>query len=376
MDAHEIRRARNNVTAPLGRALGLPNGFYTDRDYHRREARELFSHTWTCVGVGAEIPGPGDIKPVSAAGMPLILIRTPTAEIKAFHNVCSHRGVQLVTEPQNRRPVIRCPYHSWTYGLDGRLVQTPMLDPDLCPGGTRYGHGLVPVEVALWNDLVFVNLDGTAPPLADFMAPLDARWSAYDFSGLRHTGTWSLELAANWKLAMENYLESYHLPWIHPGLNDRSPLEQHRHVVVSESHFGQVTDRFAAGRITSNPLPPFPGLTEAQEQAGEYPIVFPNVMLGLQRDHFYCIIVEAIAVDRTCEHVHLYLASDETDDPCQATAARDLIENWKAVFVEDIWVVERMQMGRASAGFDGGILTPQHDDLTHLFMKQVIKHLT
>ena len=374
----DIDAAVANVSAPLGEARGLPNTCYTDAAYHRLEAAKLFGRTWTCVGVGAEIPEAGDIKPVSVAGAPVVLVRDKAGTVNAFHNVCSHRGVQLVAEPEKRKPVLRCPYHSWTYALDGTLTHTPMIGgPDIheCAGVDKRKLGLRPVRVSLWNDLVFVDLSGTAVPLEDMMAPLDQRWAAYDFSNMRHAAQWELELKANWKLAIENFLESYHLPWVHPSLNDRSPIDQHKHVFISDDHFGQITDQFAAETIDGSLFTPFPGLTRAEALSGEYPIIFPNVMLGIQRDHFYCIITDPIAENLTRERVHLYMVGDKPDDAAYDAAMATLVETWKEVFAEDIWVVERMQTGRASDAFGGGVLTPYHDDLTQRFMQRVAESI-
>jgi choline monooxygenase len=127
--------------------------------------------------------------------------------------------------------------------------------------------------------------------------------------------------------------------------------------------------------VDGSPFTPFPGLTRTQELSGEYPIIFPNVMLGIQRDHFYCIITDPIAENFTRERVHLYMVGDVPDRPDYPSAFDTLIQTWKEVFVEDVWVVERMQKGRASDAFGGGVLTPYHDDLTQRFMQRVAESL-
>ena len=364
--------------APAASRRGLPNAFYVDPECHRMEAKALFARTWTCVGVGADIPEPGDVMPVEVAGTPLMAVRDRSGAVRAFHNVCSHRGVRLVTEPERHRASLRCPYHSWTYGLDGSLIRTPHAggwDTDSCPALDRSELGLVPVRLAVWNDLLFVDLSGTAPPFETLLAPLDERWSAYDFSGMRHAASWTLEVRANWKLAIENFLESYHLPWVHPNLTARSPLDQHHQVVVSERVYGQVTAEFVAGTSGDTRFTPFPGLTPEQDRAGEYPLVFPNVLLGLQRDHFYAMIIDPLAPDRTRERVHLYMVGERPADAGYDQAMDALVANWKAVFAEDVWAVERMQSGRSSDAFSGGYLTDAHDRLTLRFMLDVARSL-
>ena len=366
------------LTAPAETRRGLPNACYRDPEAHLLEAHSLFARTWTCIGVGADIPEPGDVLPVELAGMPLVLVRDRTGAINGFHNVCSHRGVLLVTGPERHRSSLRCPYHSWTYGLDGRLVRTPHAggwNLDSCPALEKSDLGLAPVRLEVWNDLIFADLSGTAEPLSTFLGPLDERWSGYEMSRLRHAASWELELAANWKLAIENYLESYHLPWIHPNLTSRSPLENHHQVVVCDRVYGQVTSEFSALSSGEAPFTPFPDLTPEQQRSGEYPLVFPNLLLGLQPDHFYAIIIDPLAPDRTRERIHLYLVGDRPDREDHDLAVEQLVDTWKRVFAEDVGVVELMQSGRRSDAFAGGILTEAHDRLTHRFMVAVARAL-
>ena len=374
MSSLDVSALVDGLTAPAATRRGLPNACYRDPGTHLLEARSLFARTWTCVGVGAEIPGQGDVRPVDLAGTPLLLVRDRDGTINGFHNVCSHRGALLVAGPERHRSSLRCPYHSWTYGLDGRLVRTPHAggwNRDSCPALETAELGLVPVRLAVWNDLVFVDLSGTAEPLETLLEPLDERWSGYEMSRLRHAASWELELRANWKLAVENYLESYHLPWIHPNLTSRSPLENHRQVVVSDRVYGQVTTQFSALSTGESPFTPFPGLAPEQQRSGEYPLVFPNLLLGLQPDHFYAIIIDPLAPDRTRERVHLYLVGDPPERDDHDRAVEQLVDTWKRVFAEDVGVVELLQSGRRSDAFAGGILTEAHDRLTLRFMVAV-----
>lgn len=365
---------------PIAEARGLPNAAYVDPAFYRAEGQSLFGRTWTCVGVGAEIPQPGDRIPVTVAGQPLFLVRDKEAKVRAFHNVCSHRGTKLVTGP-GCSPVVLCPYHSWSYALDGRLVRTPEIGG---PGVhrtesfDRTRHGLKPVRTDLWHDFIFVDLSGEAPPLEECLRALDGHWGAYDFASLVHGGTLEFELQANWKLALENFLESYHLPWVHPALNTYSPLSDHEYRVFDERIFGAITHRYRAkeGEDGETLLPSFSGLSAEQTRSGEYPMVFPNLLLGVQRDHIFGVVVEPLGPDRTRERMHLYFLPDEADATADLQARRlafreKLLSDWKEVFAEDVGIVERMQLGRASDAFDGGCLTLYHDVCTHRFMRLV-----
>ncbi|WP_193180938.1 aromatic ring-hydroxylating oxygenase subunit alpha [Nisaea sediminum] len=326
------------------------------------------------MAVGAQVPDPGDVLPVDVGGQPLVLVRDKAGEISGFHNVCSHRGVLLVTEPMKRQAGLRCPYHSWTYGHDGKLLRTPFVggpDRHECPAIDKSKLGLRPVRTAKWLDFVFVDLSGVAEALEEVMAPLTARWSKYDFSRLSYGFGKSFSLRANWKLAMENYLESYHLPWVHPELNRVSPLDIHGQIDVAPYIFGQVTANYRPGGIGGRQLPAFPDLDETSDRCGEYPVVYPNLMLGVQRDHLFGIIVRPDGQGRTVEDLHIYFADETALETDYAEIRDQLLEGWVEVFMEDIDVVERMQKGRASSAFDGGVLTPYHDGPTRRFMALV-----
>ncbi|WP_420405126.1 aromatic ring-hydroxylating oxygenase subunit alpha [Nisaea sp.] len=357
---------------------GLDNPHYTDPANYGAEAERLFRGGWVCVAVGADLPEAGDILPIDVGGQPVILVRDKAGRINGFHNVCSHRGVLLASGPMKRQPSLRCPYHSWTYAHDGRLVRTPFVggpDAHECPALDRSRLGLRPIRTELWLDFVFVDLSGEAPPLEDFMAPLTARWAGYDFSRLAHGFRKTFALEANWKLAIENYLESYHLPWVHPELNRVSPLEIHGQIDVAPHIFGQSSANYRPGGIGGKQLPSFPDLDETRERIGEYPVVFPNLMLGVQRDHLFGIIVRADGPGRTIEDLHIYFA-EETALGAEYAEIRDqLLEGWVEVFTEDIDVVERMQLGRRSGAFHGGVLTPYHDGPTRRFMALVERSL-
>ena len=215
-------------------AVGLPNRCYTDEQFLSHEYEQLFKPGWVAVGVGSEIPDTGDAIPVLVAGVPLIIIRDSEHHISAFHNVCSHRGVKLLDKPCSRKRMLVCPYHAWSYGLDGRLIVTPNFGgegehkPD---GFNQESYGLKPVQTSLWLDVIFVNLSGTAEPLGKFFEPLNKRWQDYDFSALCHGGiddsTIIQELQTNWKIVAENFLDTYHLPVVHSSsLQAYSPLDE------------------------------------------------------------------------------------------------------------------------------------------------------
>ena len=359
----------DDVRAPIDRAHGLPNAHYTDPATIATETRACLETTWAAIGVAAEVPEPGDAKPISFLGQPLLLVRDDSGMVRVFYNICRHRGMILVEEPRKIEGAIRCPYHSWCYAKDGRLVATPHVGgpgQNAHPGIDRRTLGLSPVRMHVWRDVVFVNLSGDAAPFEDVNAGLMARWAEFD-QPMYHGGpdsTFTLEVATNWKLAVENYCESYHLPWVHPGLNSYSRLEDHYHIEAPGAFSGQGTLVYRQLRGTmEETFPDFAGLSAAWDTGAEYIALYPNVLLGVHRDHAYAIILEPVAHDATREHVHIYYAAPRTDETLRAKNATQ----WKTVFLEDVFVVEGMQRGRFAGGFDGGRFSPAMDGPTHCF---------
>ena len=357
------------VRQPISRAHGLPNAHYTDPAVFEEERDALLSAGWVGLAVGADVPEPGDARPIDFAGMPLLLIRDKAGTVRVFHNICRHRGMILVDAPRRIEGAIRCPYHSWCYGTDGRLVSTPHVGgpgQNVAEGIDKATLGLIEVRSHLWMDVVWINISGDAPAFADVNADLIARWAEFDVP-LYHGGAdsrFTLEVACNWKLAVENYCESYHLPWVHPDLNTYSRLEDHYHIEAPGLYSGQGTlvYRQLQGE-DGGTFPDFAHLSGKWDTAAEYITAYPNVLLGVHRDHAFAIVLLPQGPGRTQEHIHLYYAVPDTD---AGLRARNTTQ-WKKVFEEDIFVVEGMQRGRHAPAFDGGRFSPAMDGPTHLF---------
>ncbi len=359
----------STVIRPIASAHGLPNAHYTDPGVHAEERAALLFDEWAGLAVAADVPEPGDARPVEFLGVPLLLLRGRDDVVRVFHNICRHRGMILVSEPRRIEGAIRCPYHSWCYAHDGRLVATPHVGGpgmNTHAGIDRDALGLVEVPSHIWRDVIFVNLNGNAAPFEEAHADLLDRWREFD-SPHHHGGAdsrFTLDVNTNWKLAVENYCESYHLPWVHPGLNSYSRLEDHYHIEAPGRYSGQGTYVYRQIRGEDGAVfPDFPVLSQKWDAGAEYIALYPNVLLGAQRDHAFAIILEPRGLDRTVEHVHLYYASPETDEALRAQNTAQ----WKLVFEEDVSVVEGMQKGRHTPGFDGGRFSPVMDGPTHLF---------
>lgn len=370
-------RDLSSVLQPVETAKGLPNEHYVSPEVFAEEREALWFSTWAGIGVGADVPDPGDVRPVDYLGVPLFVMRGRDGVVRVFQNVCRHRGMMLIAEPRKIEGAIRCPYHSWCYSHEGRLLATPHVGgpginthPDIKPDELS----LIEVRSHVWMDVVYINLSGDAPEFADVHADLIARWAEFDLP-IFHGGDdskFQLDCRTNWKLAVENFCESYHLPWVHPGLNSYSRLEDHYHIENPGKFSGQGTYVYRQIEDDGSKFPDFAGLSEKWDSGGEYITVTPNVMLGVQRDHFYAIILEAKGPKQTLEHIHIYYSTPETSDNLRVKNA----EQWKEVFVEDIGVVEGMQAARGAPGFDGGRFSPAMDGPTLIFHQWVASRMS
>lgn len=374
-----IQSALQRAAQDIELARGLPNPCYTEPDYLQTERKAVFSTGWAGVGFAKDIPHPGDVAPITFLGIPLLLVRDKQQTVRVFQNTCRHRGMLLISEPTHLKGVIRCPYHSWCYALDGRLKATPHV------GGPGYNThdaidyadtGLVEFRSAVWLGVVFVNLDGNAPEFEACCGDLHARWGEFD-RPLYHSGADSsfvLDLETNWKLAVENYCESYHLPWIHPALNSYSRLEDHYNILSAGHYAGQGT---VAYRPTlsedGRQFDDFPDLESKWNSGAEYIAVFPNVLFGVHRDHTFAIVLEPVSQTRTREHIEIFYASEQGLCDAMSDLRATNTKMWKTVFTEDIGVVEGMQLGRSGPEFDGGVFSPVMDNATHCFHQWVVK---
>ncbi|WP_052055553.1 aromatic ring-hydroxylating dioxygenase subunit alpha [Myxosarcina sp. GI1] len=367
----------NNSTSD---AVGLTAEAYTSEEFLQRERQSIFTNRWICVGLGADLPNVGDLFPVEVAGMPIVLVRAPQGEIRAFHNICSHRGLQLVTKPCEQQKRIRCPYHSWAYDLEGQLKTTPHFGgywQDTYEGFDRASKNLQSIRCSQWLDLIFVNLGNNAPPLKDYLQPVIDRWSVYDLSLLRFGRELKFEFEANWKLAVENFSESYHLPWVHPQLNNCSRMEDHFNFEVGENHVGQGSKLYRIGAMGNRTLPVFPNLQATErETVAEYISIFPNLMLGIHPDYFLALTVDPLSPSRSVERMAFYFVGDGATDNRYEALRQIPIDLWKITNDEDLETIERLQKGRHSPAFSGGCFSPALEITVHQFQRLVAEAIS
>jgi len=384
LDPNKIEVVKN----PIDKAHGLPNECYLSNDYLEFEKEKIFKNNWTMIGVASSVPNPGDAKPFNLLGIPILIVRNKENEVKVFHNVCSHRGFKLVDQECKLKNVIRCPYHSWSYDFNGKLTVTPHiggLGKHEVEGFDKNKSNLKEIKSNIWMDLIFININSNAKPFEDFIKPLEDRWSKFiskkDQKLIRHStdnGYFNMTVNSNWKFAIENYCESYHLPWIHPELNKVSNISDHYHIEDENLNFsGQGSNKYSQqfdGNIKFKCFPNWP--TELSEKS-EYVSLYPNVMLGIHIDHFYAFWLEPISNNQTKEHFELYYVGDES---ASSDEFKDIREKnfafWQEVMNEDVTAIEGMQNGRNSPAYNGGNFSPVMDTPTLMFHKWVATNLT
>ena len=368
-------------------AHGLPNECYLNGPYNKIERKKIFENNWVVIGTSSSIVKTGDIKTFNLLGIPLIILKDKDQKVRVFHNVCSHRGYKLINEDCSLKKIIRCPYHSWSYDFNGNLIATPHLG-----GIDIHNHddfrkdesGLKEVKSYVWLDLIFVNLSGNAIPFYEYIKPLEKRWSQFisknDYNLMFHPidyGYFNLKVNCNWKFAIENYCESYHLPFVHPNLNKYSKIDDHYHIQGLPNRFaGQGTTVYNPRFKNKEIFPNFPSWKSNKQQYAEYVALFPNVMLALHKDHYYAFWLEPIKYNKTREHMEIYYVGEKAAFANKYKKIRkENFLQWKDIMIEDLKIIEGMQEGRNSPIYNGGNFSPVLDNPTHHFAKWVTNKL-
>ncbi len=342
----------------------LPANYYTDPELFRREIERFFFQSWFCAGRTAFIPHPGDYFLREIAGESIIVTRDSAGNPRAFYNVCRHRGTRMCTAAEghfgNR---IQCPYHGWTYALDGRLIGAPHMDE---PGFAREEYPLHEVKTAIWDGHLFLHSGGSsnaAKPLA-----LPGRFRPWRMEELVLHKRITYDVKANWKLAVLNYNECLHCPILHPALNRLTDYLGADNAPPGESYIGgSMGFRDGAQTMSTDGKRRrdyLPGLSEDERRKVCYYTIYPNLMLSLHPDYMMVHTLWPKAVDRTEILCEWYFHPAEMAKP--HFTADDVIDFWDTTNREDWSIVELSQLGIQSRAYRPGPYS-RREELLHAF---------
>ena len=344
----------------------LPAWTYSDREFFALEQERVFAPAWQVVCHASDVPNSGDWRTLDYLGESVIVVRGADGELRAFANVCRHRGSRLVDGSAGCAKKLVCPYHAWTYGLDGALVGVP--DAASYPALDKSRHGLSPVSLETWRGFVFVRLEDGGPSVAAMMAPYEAMIDPYCFEELRALGRITVRpRAVNWKNVGDNYSDGLHIAVAHPGL---TRLFGRSYGVEAETHvdrmWGEMQDRPSANwseRAYQRLLPAVAGLPADQQRTWLYFKLWPNVAFDIYPDQVD--FMQWLPVSPT-ECLIREISYALPDERREMRAARYL--NWRInrrVNAEDTALIARVQAGMASRSFTAGPLSDKEVCLRH-----------
>ena len=333
-------------------ARTLPSAYYTSEDVFAREGDRIFSRSWLYAGRASRLAERGSFILCDVERESLLLVRDG-GEIRAFHNACRHRGTRLCTEPAGRfSRSIQCPYHAWTYGLDGRLLGAPHMEE--VPGFSREDYPLHPVSVAAWEGCLFVDLADDPPPLREALAPIRDRLGAWRLAELDVAHSLTYDADANWKLVFQNYSECYHCPTLHPQLNRLTPYRDTTNDLEEGGIVGGPMELTAGVEsMTMNGRRAAPPLVSGEDlRRVYYYTIFPNMFLSLHPDYVLIHRLQPIGPAKTrvvCDWLfHPEAMADPEFDPSGA------IEFWNVTNQQDWRVCRLSQEGIASRSYVPG----------------------
>jgi choline monooxygenase len=326
---------------PLERAHTIPADWYLDPELYALERRAVFGDTWQAAGLLRDLNAPGAFVTCDLTGEPVVVVCDEAGVRRAFFNVCRHRAAPLLTAPAGQTTRLRCRYHGWTYDLAGRLRGTPEFDG--VADFRREDNGLVPLALAEWGPLVWVHAGSQPPPLVDHLAPLPERVPAADLAGLKFVSRRTYEVACNWKVYVDNYLDGgYHVHTIHPALAG----------VLDYANYH--TEVFAHTSVQLSPLKPASKEGISAVRAGEtaqYWWVFPNFMLNLYGGVMDTNLVLPLAPDRCRVVFDFYFTHAGPEAEAFMTESMAVADQ---IQMEDAGICEEVQRGLASRSFRTG----------------------
>jgi choline monooxygenase len=349
-----------DADAPLDRAWTIPAPWYVDDRIAELERRTVFSRTWQMVGRLDQLQEPGQYVTAVLAGEPLVVVRGEDGVLRGFFNVCRHHAAAVMTEPEGRAPILRCPYHGWTYSLAGELKGTPdfagVFEFD------KSGNGLVPIETAVWEKFVFVRLEPGGPSLEASLGDLVPRFRELDLSRFRFFERRRWTFACNWKVFVDNYLDGgYHVPHLHRGLS--SVLDYSRYTIENGPNWclqqSPIDHSHAEGDVAA---------VRGGDRALYY-WLYPNFMINWYEGVLDTNLVRPLGTDRSEVIFDFYFTDVAT--PEAVARNRASIDVGNRVQDEDLAICDSVQLGLGSRAYRAGRLSARREAGEHLFHRML-----
>ena len=372
---------------PVDQASTLIPDAYTAADFFALEQEKIFSTAWVAVGCLQQVQNPGDILVTEVAGRSILVMRDKTGKLGAFYNVCRHRGSKLLEKSCNIKS-LHCPYHAWVYGLDGQCLGTSMfrnekiVDTVPSSGGEtdlsdtalfdKKNYGLLPLSVQTWGFLVFVNLSAQTTPLEEWLGDIPQKFQSHVLENWETFGEKNYDVASNYKLIEENFMEYYHLPFVHPELTNVSRMEDHHRSQGTGMYTGMLTTPVSrdVDSVWLN-LPAAHGLKKEHLEAAYHICIFPNVTITILPNHAFCMITDPIRVNQTRERTFLLTPPGTLDNESHTSMFLELVKFWDMVNTQDLGIVERVQLGLSNTAFTGGRMCPKFEEPLHRYQNWV-----
>ncbi len=358
--------ASYDPSAPLDEAWTIPASWYVDTRVADLERRTVLSRGWQLVGRDDQVAEPGSYLTANVAGEPVVVVRGEDGTLRGFFNVCRHHAAEVMTEPQGKARVLRCPYHGWTYGLDGSLRGTPDFAGVRC--FDRAENGLVPLEVAVWERWVFVRLEPGGPALADALGPdLVQQFAELKLDRLQFLERRHYAFECNWKVFVDNYLDGgYHIPFLHKGLD--SVLDYASYKIVNGERFC-----LQHSPMVSDGAEAETGAVRTGDRALYY-WIYPNFMVNWYEGLMDTNLVIPHGVDRTEVVFDFYFADVGSDEARAKNRASIAVGD--RIQAEDTAICHSVQRGLTSRAYRAGRLSVRREAGEHLFHRLLHADLT
>jgi glycine betaine catabolism A len=353
-----VSAAFRAVDRPFKEAATLPGWMFSDPALYAEELRRMFHRTWTCIGREDEVAGAGGFLTVEVGGSGVLVVRDKEGVLRAFHNVCRHRGTRLVEKNVGTGLAnIQCPYHAWTYDLAGQLRGAPhMMGVE---NFDKRDYGLHRVALEIWRGFLWVNLDPEAAPLSDHLGALVERARPFPLERLRLAHRVVYDIAANWKLVLQNANECYHCPGVHPQLVKITPYTSGEEDIHHGPIFGGWMDMVdSAETLTANGKSArkrFPALSAEDLRRVYYYVLFPANFFAFSTDYVTMDWFQPMGPDRTRLMFDLYVDRDEADP------AADAMDFWETTNRQDWHICEMAHLGSRTIAYDQGRYSTEED---------------